>query len=201
MRVMSQSDYLSGIAARRPDSDEPQDRFRNYEIAGSGHATPEELMYAAKPADIEKAGVMVPPMNCNEGPRSRFPNSVAFNAAFRNLDEWVRKGIAPPKAAPITVENGQPVLDEFGNVTGGVRSPYVDVPTALWTGASTGASFCFIAGHEKPFDRARLKELYPTHGAYVKAVRKNVAELVAARFITREDGRKLVDEARKAQIP
>jgi hypothetical protein len=201
MRVMSQSDYLSGISARRPDSDDPRDRFRNYEIAGSGHATPEELMYAAKPADIEKAGVMVPPMSCNEGPRSRFPNAIAFNAAFRNLDEWVREGIAPPHAEPIRVQNGQPVLDKFGNVTGGVRSPYVDVPTAQWTGTSTGASFCFIAGHEKPFGEAQLKALYPTRAAYVKAVRKNVAELVNARFITREDGEKLVVEARRAKMP
>jgi hypothetical protein len=92
-------------------------------------------------------------------------------------------------------------LDKFGNVTGGVRSPYVDVPTAQWTGTSTGASFCFIAGHEKPFGGAQLKELYPTHGAYVKAVRNNVAELVNARFIAREDGEKLVAEARRAKVP
>jgi hypothetical protein len=201
MRVMSQSDYLSGIAARRPDSDEPQDAYRNYEIAGAGHASPDELIYGPAPGDIERTGVAVPPMQCNEGPRSRFPNSVAFNAAFRNLDEWVREGVAPPRAEHIRVESGKPVLDDHGNVIGGIRSPYVDVPTAQWLGTSTGASFCFIAGHEKPFDRALLKQLYPTHAAYVSAVRDNVAALVAARFIVREDGDKLVKEAQRAQVP
>jgi hypothetical protein len=201
MRIMSQSDFLSGIDARRPDSDDPQDRFRNYEIAGSAHATPDELTLGPAPADITKAGVSVPPMDCNEGPRSRFPNSLAFNAAFRNLDQWVRKGTAPPRAEPIRVENGQAVLDEFGNVIGGIRSPYVDVPAAQWTGTSTGASFCFIAGHEKRFDAARLKELYPTHAAYVRAIRRNVSELVADRFLTREDGAKVVREASDAAIP
>ncbi|MEP7243515.1 MAG: alpha/beta hydrolase domain-containing protein [Gammaproteobacteria bacterium] len=195
MRIMSQSDFLSGIDARRPDSDDAQDRFRNYEIAGSAHATPDELTFGPAPADIIRAGVPLPPMECNEGPRSRFPNSLAFNAAFRNLDQWVRKGIAPPRAEPIRVENGQPVLDKFGNVIGGVRSPYVDVPTAQWTGTSTGASFCFIAGHEKPFDKTRLKELYPTHAAYVRAIRRNVAERVADRFLVREDGARLLKQA------
>jgi hypothetical protein len=46
-----------------------------------------------------------------------------------------------------------------------------------------------------------LKALYPTHPAYVRAVRKNVAELINARFITREDGEKLVAEARRAKVP
>jgi hypothetical protein len=38
--------------ARRPDSDAPADRFRHYEMAGAAHATPDELNFAAAPADI-----------------------------------------------------------------------------------------------------------------------------------------------------
>ena len=201
MRVMTQSDYLRGIGGRRPDSDEIDDRFRNYEVAGSGHATPDELLFGPAPADIIRAGIAVPPMECNEGPRSRFPNSVAFNAAFQNLDAWARRGVSPPRAEPIHVKDGQPVVDEFGNVMGGVRSPYVDVPTAQWIGNSSGASFCSIAGHEKPFDRTRLKALYPTHAEYVSAVRRSVNDLVAKRFIVSEDGEKLIREARSAQVP
>ena len=73
VRVMTLSDYLGSIAARLPDSDTPPNQMRNYEIAGAAHATPDELNFAAAPADIEKAGREVPPMSCNEGPRSRFP--------------------------------------------------------------------------------------------------------------------------------
>jgi hypothetical protein len=199
MRVGTLSEYLR--VDKRPDSDTPPNLFRHYEVAGAAHATPDELTFAAAPADIVKAGIAVPPMECNEGPRSRFPNSVAFNAALRNLDEWVRKRTAPPRAEPIVVESGKPVLDEHGNVKGGVRSPYVDVPTSSWTGSSTGASFCFIAGHEIPFTRERLRSLYPTHAAYVDAVRKNVADLVSKRFIVREDGEELVREAQKSAVP
>jgi Alpha/beta hydrolase domain len=197
VRVMSGSDYLSGINARRPDSDTPPELYRNYEIAGSAHATPDELNFAAAPADITKAGRAVPPMSCNEGPRSRFPNWVAFDAILENLDRWVRTGTTPPRAENIRVENGQPVLDRFGNVTGGIRSPFVDVPTSTWFGNSTGESFCRIAGHEVPFDAARVKALYPTAGAYVDAVTKDVASLVAARYMTRADGDELIAQAKR----
>jgi Alpha/beta hydrolase domain len=201
IHVMSQSDYLSGISARRPDSDVRDDRFRHYEMAGAGHATPDELYYSAASEDILRAGRDVPPDSCNEGPRSRFPSSIHFDAMFRNLDLWVRYGIAPPRAAPIEVVNGAPVLDEFGNVRGGLRSPFVDVPTATWNGSSTGESFCFIAGHEVPFDAARLRELYPTHRTYVRKVVRNVAQLIGQRFLTLPDGIELVQEAARADVP
>jgi hypothetical protein len=201
VRVMTLSDYLGSIPARLPDGDAPPNQMRNYEIAGAAHATPDELNFAAAPADIEKAGREVPPMSCNEGPRSRFPNGPAFNAIWHNLDLWVRKGVAPPRVDQIHVDNGKPVLDEMGNVTGGVRSPYIDVAISTWTGNSTGASFCRIAGHEVAFDETRLKQLYPTHAAYVKAVEADVAKLVAERVLIKEDGEQMIAEARRAPVP
>jgi len=200
IRVMTTSDYLLAIAARQPDSDTDSEKFRNYEVAGAAHATPDELYFSAAPSDIVKASRQVPPMNCKEGPRSRFPSSVAFDAAWRALDEWVRKGIPAPHADPIRVEDGKPVLDEFGNVTGGVRSPFVDVPTATWFGSSTGTSFCFIAGHEVPFDSARLKHLYPNHKDYERQVAADVTKLSNKRWITRSDSVKLMEEAKRANV-
>jgi len=199
IRVMSQSDYLRSAAARLPDSDDPP--MRNYEIAGSGHATPDELSFAAAPEDIVKAGREVPPMDCNEGPRSRFPSRYAFNAILVALQAWVEKGVAPPRTEQIRIEDNKPVLDPFGNVTGGWRSPSIDVPVSTWFGNSTGKSFCGIAGHETAFDAARLKELYPTHAAYVDAVTRSVKSLVAQRFLVREDGDQIVADARAASIP
>ena len=200
IRVMTQSDYLGAIAMRRADNDVAPDLYRSYEIAGSGHATPDELLFAAAPADIERGGRAVPPMDCNEGPRSRFPSSIAFNAALYHLDRWARKGIAPPRAEPILVSDGKPVLDEFGNVRGGVRSPFVDVPTSTWSGNSTGPSFCRIAGHEKPFAAARLQQLYPTQREYVRAVTANVRKLAKEGFIMPADADRLVREAKQARI-
>jgi hypothetical protein len=84
------------------------------------------------------------------------------------------------------VTGDQPILDQDGNVRGGLRSPYLDVPTSTWYGNSTGAWFCSIAGHEVPFDAALLKQLSPTHGAYVRAVAEDTRKLVDSRIITQE---------------
>jgi hypothetical protein len=52
IHIMSQSDYLNAMSARRPDSDTAPDLYRHYELAGSGHATPDELNFAASPDDM-----------------------------------------------------------------------------------------------------------------------------------------------------
>jgi Alpha/beta hydrolase domain len=201
LKAMSQSDYLNARSSWREDSDARADRYRYYEVAGAGHASPDELYYSARPDDIEQANRNVPPVACNEGPRSRLSMSLATKAMVRNLDQWVRRGIPAPRAELIKVENGQPVYDEHGNVIGGVRSPYVDVPTATWHGSATGASFCFIAGWEEPFSQQKLQTLYPTHDDYVGKVIRNVGQLVVDRFVTLADGLELIDEAYRSDVP
>jgi hypothetical protein len=206
IHIMSQSDYLIGIDARRPDGDTAQDPYRHYELAGAAHATPDELLYAAAPADITAAGRSVPPMNCVEGPRSRLPSSIFFDAAVRNLDWWVRFHIPPPHADPIEVAGSPPapVLDQFGNVKGGWRSPYLDVPTSTWFASSTnppGSTFCGIAGHEVPFGAQQLAALYPSHGTYVSQVVHSAADLVGDRLLTAPDAVNIVKEAAHADVP
>ena len=201
IRAMTQTDALAGIAARRADSDRRADRYRHYELAGAAHATPDELLYAAKPADIRRAGPPVPSLACDEGPRSAFPSSVLFDAVVRNLDLWVRRGVAPPRARPFQVRGGQAVLDRFGNVLGGVRSPDIDVPTSTWLASTTGPGFCAIAGLQRRFSATRLRTLYPSHRAYVRAVARAAARLQQRRFITPADARRLVRRAEQARVP
>jgi Alpha/beta hydrolase domain len=188
IHVMSQSDYLAWVPNRREDSDAAPDQYRHYDIAGSGHATPDELWFAARPEDIVKGGRTPPTLNCDQGPRSRFPSPIGFNAIYRNLKTWVEDGVPPPPSQNIEVVDGKAVLDAHGNVKGGVRSPFLDVPTSTWNGNSTGLSFCRIAGHEIPLTPPQLAALYPSQAAYEAAFRDRTDELVAARFITPEDG-------------
>lgn len=201
IRVMSQADYLPALWARRADSNARPDRYRHYEMAGAGHATLIEWNFGPSPEDILKSGNALRPDYCDQGPVSRFPVGIYFDAMFQNLVQWVRKGSPPPSTDPILVANGVPVLDEFGNVQGGLRSPFVDVPTSAWPTNATGAPFCPLAGWEVPFDQARLDTLYPSHRAYVKAVARNVKQLVRDRILTRYDGTQLIDEAAHADIP
>lgn len=200
IHIMSQSDYLGWAPSRREDNDAPGDQYRHYDIAGAGHATPDELWFAASSEDIVKGGRTPPALNCDQGPRSRFPSWVAYNAIYRNLKAWVEDGVRPPPSQNIEVASGKGVLDANGNVKGGIRSPWVDVPTSTWNGNSTGQSFCRIAGHEIPLTPATLANLYPSQQAYEQAVRQNVDDLVKARFITPEDGRILKARAGETKV-
>jgi hypothetical protein len=197
IHIMSQSDYLNAIPSRQPDSDSAPQLFRQYEIAGSGHASPDELYWGPSPQDLVQAGRSVPPLACNEGPRSRYPNSLAFNSILVNLDNWARNGVAPPSANLIEVVDGTPLLDLHGNVVGGYPSPYLAVPTSTWNGNSTGESFCRIAGHEIPFSTEALNDLYGNHENYVDAVKDSVAKLVTEGFLVKEDGDKVIAEAER----
>ena len=93
------------------------------------------------------------------------------------------------------------MLDQYGNVQGGLRSSYLDVPVSTWNGRSTGASFCFIAGHEVPFAQSTLDTLYPNHGVYVRAVGADLRSLQQQRFITADDARLLFREAAQSDVP
>ena len=108
IQVMSQSDYLFGIASRRPDGNRAPDQYRHYEMAGAAHATPDELEYSAAPADIIKSGRDVPASSCDQGPRSPFASSIHFDAAMSNLNLWVRFGLKPPPGRDINVVNRRP---------------------------------------------------------------------------------------------
>ena len=200
IHVMSQSDYLGWAPSRREDNDAPGDQYRHYDIAGAGHATPDELWFAASSEDIIKGGRVPPALNCDQGPRSRFPSWVAYNAIYRNLKAWVEHDVPPPPSQNIEVVDGKGVLDANGNVKGGIRSPWLDVPTSTWNGNSTGQSFCRIAGHEIPLTPDRLARLYPSQQAYEQAVRQNVDDLVKARFITPEDARILKARAGETRV-
>jgi hypothetical protein len=171
-----------------------------------------------------KAGITSPPPNCTEFATygmTDFPWEYFMSGAFANLDAWVRSNIAPPKARRIKVEPAPKgvaptwppsvtvKVDKFGNAVGGVRSPYLDVPTGTYYAHSTPANpkdpasglFCSLVGYKVPFKKDLLTKLYRTHERYVKKVNAHVDKLVKARLITATDGQRIKNEAAKAAIP
>jgi hypothetical protein len=103
----------------------------------------------------------------------------------------VRSGVAPTHAERLEVGGNPPALlrDRVGNVLGGIRTPYVDVPIATLSGYGQGASGpCSMFGSTELFDRESLARLYPDHAAYVSAVNKSVASAVANGFLLKPDG-------------
>src|SRR5262249_5764025 len=115
-----------------------------------------------------------------------------FNAAFNNLDQWVKKGIPAPRAPRISLTNpGTPqdiiAADKLGHGLGGVRTPYIDVPDAVYFASSPGPGTCREMWHKVSFDAVRLIELYGSRQAYANLFREAVDRLVKERWLTESD--------------
>jgi len=203
IRMASDSETLlaSVQAGRRADSNQPQDRFREYEVAGAAHASQNELDYGPAYADILAAGAPMPPLTAGFGPRSPLNIGIFQSAAFANLDLWVRNNVPPPSGALINFQDGAPVLDTFGNPTGGVRSTWLNVPTAQWFSSSPGPGLNFLLGYVHPFDGPHLRPLYPSHHEYVVDVINSVRGLVNQGYILREDGDEIINQAQHSDVP
>ena len=165
-----------GIAYRRPDSDEPGNRFRLYEVAGMPHNNSRDSpAFANDPCTL---------------PVTDFPAGAFTALALNHLVEWITRGKVPPRAPPIAVDQNTAgdgshlALDEHGNATGGVRNVWVDVPIAAYgvfgKGKTTATDrLCQLAGTEVPLSDATLRKLYPTRAGYAEAVNRRLQELVA----------------------
>jgi hypothetical protein len=133
IRVQTETDFYSDAGySRRPDSDTRADRYRLYEVPGSAHAYSYTASFAPAPEDLARAGFTYNFYNCTDpGLSTDFPMHYVFNAAQVLLDRWARGGTPPPQAERIQVDpSGKTVPDQYGNATGGVRTPWLDVPVA-----------------------------------------------------------------------
>jgi alpha/beta hydrolase family protein len=203
--VVAQGEALGSFPWRRADSDEAGNRFRLYEIAGGSHI--EWASYKGFPLLQDQAAAGIMPAGTADWPFAAkcdpdIPLDVvpimtyAFDAAFANLQQWVRKGTPPPHAARLELKDaGTPqasvVTDQAGNGIGGVRSPYVDVPVATYFATSTGPGNCREMGHKVDFDSARIRTLHGTDKDYAAKVTQSVDKLVKERWLTEADGRKI----------
>ena len=170
-------------------------------MAGAAHATPDELFFSARPQDIVKAGRAVPPMSCNEGPRSRFPSRIFVDAALRNIDLWSRDGLPAPPGQDIGVENrASPCWTSSATCSTACARPTSTSRRAPGARRRPARRSAASPGYEIPFDQATLDELYPTQGAYVRAVQRSVRELVADRYLTRADGQAIIREAEALNV-
>jgi hypothetical protein len=203
LTVLAENDVLGWppiqgyLGARQPDSD----RLRVWEIAGTAHADNytfgvgfidsgllpiEELAAAFAPTAKSFAGQLDHPMNFGA------PHHYVVQAALWQLDQWVRTGEAAPQAPSLNVnEEVVPklVTDANGLAEGGVRTPWVDVPSAVLSGVgNSGNPMGGMVGLGKPLDAETLKRLYPGGKAdYLKKFEASLDESIKKGFILPDD--------------
>lgn len=204
--VVTETDVADGNLlgfhlARQPDND----RLRVWEVSGTAHGDnytfgighidlpstpPEKIAAGYKPTVDVLGGKLAKPMNF--APQHHY----VVEAALWNLDRWIRTGKAPAKAEPIRV-TGNPVTfvtDANGNALGGLRTPWVDVPTARLSGVgNSGHPLAFLVGVGEPFDQATLDRLYPGgRQDYLKKFEASLNAAIAKGFILPADRQEIL---------
>ena len=207
IELLSEGEAETNLASRRADCDDPDDRYRLYEVAGACHMSAGDSTTSRLPASVEAP--------------STFPMFALAGGALHNLRRWATEGVAPPRAPRIELlddpgagpHGGAPealpvARDEHGNARGGVRTPDVDTPVAAFFPHSTlrhdvtagpsgrpAISLGEIMGSMTRFPDDELRRLYGTPDGYLAAYRKGVAELVAERWILEADGERMLARA------
>ncbi len=179
---------LNSYAARQPDNR----RFRLWEVAGTAHADAHLVGPSAKTLDC---GVPI-----NNGPMH-----IVAKAALRALTTWLTTGKAPVTAPRIAVAPGatpQIRRDADGIALGGIRTPPVDVPVAVLSGAAgpDPSTICLLLGSTKPLPAARLAELYPSRAAYLRRYRARTDATIKAGFALPDDRAALLGFAEPSRV-
>jgi len=200
-KLLSETDIRGGPAARQPDTD----KFRTWEVAGTSHVDAQSSIHFT---ELGKLNAGLPPGapatgTCDKPPFSQVPFHYVFNAAFDHFVTWIQKGTPPPTAPPIEFNSATPpaiARDEMGNALGGIRLSQHAVPTAVNTGQNGGTAFCRLYGSHVDFDPAKKETLYPTHKAYVAAVRKVTEANLKAGYLVKADADATIAAAEQSSI-
>jgi hypothetical protein len=147
-------------------------------------------------------------------PISRYPMGAEMAVALDKLFAWVDKGVVPPHGDRSYVDfnpDNKPMLDrgkgvllaldEYGNVRGGIRNTYVDVPVKSFhvpnegaeprianpnrfilarriNGQDPDAQLCGLGNFETALTKEQLKKLYKSPKDYYNKVARRYDELV-----------------------
>lgn len=194
--VPTMRETFSGNGTTQHDND----KLRVYEFAGMAHI------------DSRVAGAYYP--DPCKYPISRYPLGSEMAVALDKLFAWVDKGVEPPHADRFFLDfnpDNKPqldrdkgslfALDEFGNVRGGIRNTYVDVPVKTFhvpdepaepripnphytisarraDGADPDAQLCGLADFETALPKEELRKLYKSPKDYYNKVAQRYDALV-----------------------
>jgi hypothetical protein len=194
--VQSETDVfgaLSSLPARQPDTT----RFRLWEVAGAAHC--DTYFLCASPLDSGTLSIDALAAQIARSEDSGMPTALPINAgpqmhyvlqrAFDALDRWIRDGVAPPAAARLESDaDGGLARDELGIGRGGVRTPWVDAPLAVFSGLGQPGDMTDLFGTTRPLDPDTITMLYPGgRDDYIDRFRAATQAAVDAGFLLQAD--------------
>ncbi len=210
LAIITETDLFGGVRqgyyfARRPDDE----KLRVWEIPGSAHADNYTIQVApidSGTAPLRDIVAAYAPTDTLMGQQLQHCINFApqhhyvLQAALDALHTWVRTGEPAPAAPPIEVgetDPPAPVLDSHRLALGGVRTPWVDVPTARTSGIGGPESvMSAIFGSGEPFDAATLGRLYPGGaGEYLDRFTAALDTAIGAGFVLAADRAEILELA------
>jgi hypothetical protein len=186
---------LGGGLVGQPDTP----LLRQWELAGAAHAdtyllvasgaddgrmAPAELAQLTRPTTDIILGTTDLPVN------SGLQHHYVACAALEHLDGWARAGAPPPAAPRLDLEGQDFRRDATGVATGGIRTPWTDVPAAVLSGVGqSGAGyFSFLFGVTRPLSAGQLAALYPGGLAdYLNRFAASLDQAITAGFVLSDD--------------
>ncbi len=209
--MVGENDY--NPAPVREDSDEEDNLYRHYVVAGASHSqkiflpdmTDEIQIRAGRPAG-EYPGFKVREEDGKPHTVSDMNMDVFVNGALWNLHQWAAEGIPAPYGPSTdeiegTVESRRfiPERDEYGNMSTGIMSPQLTVPVASYYGGANGA-FSTDGGSMVYLDEEVIQELYSGREDYLEKYETALDEVIEARWILEEDKELMMDLAQSEPI-
>ena len=173
--------FVGAAPYKAQDSDALNDRYRYYEIAGAAHVDGDTIRNSPQASDLVNTPANPNPQAFSEAQFlafcglssptiiTAFPNRYVDDALWANLERWAVQGTSysPPKLpSPLLIDTA--TYSGAQPQPGGVRSPAVDFPVALYANGvgqpsvnpASPASACFLTGFQmsngKALNRAGL---------------------------------------------
>ena len=228
--VLSEMESETNEPVTRADSDLGHDRYRLYQLAGTAHIEQRDEKLTNR-AQFERAGGRHFHLEVKET-RTDGRLDVVVRALFEAQLRWLVDGILAPRAGRFAYTPGwieappsrfdrddapRVVLRELqrdgdGNVEGGVRTPWIVVPTASYSPHSTPAEgserppewmpfarpelLANLMGSRRPFPAAELERRYGTFEEYRRRFVAAAGDLVSARLLLQPEADELVRTVR-----
>lgn len=183
-------DAIEGIDLP-PDTDHP--RLRYYEVTGAPHLRLADL-------GTEHTEQLATDVGKEDDPRCRTlydePVELVASALLDGMDRWVREGKPMPKAPRVKREGKGAARDTAtGNMVGGVRPPWIRVPSATYlTDQETGCGLIYDT--KVPYSKEALLKRYGSFSHYAQKFEEAKRQSVREGYLLPEDAANLSPMAR-----
>lgn len=220
IELLSELESETHAPCLRPDSDGRDDQYRLYQVAGTSHDStgPENVLTNGE--QYRRKGLPVDRVQISEMPADGRIDFIG-RAVLDALVQWIAGGRTPPRAGRFTFaaeahEHPSRIelrRDDLGNVLGGVRSPWIDVPAAryvphssprpgpwapsAWAPMATAEQAAAMKGCMFSFSPEELSRLYGSFEDYRGAFARSCERLASQGLLLPPEMQELIDAAER----